>query len=83
MGKDEALGKVHAEIANHLGELSKLFKDGVCLTFIMRDPKDTESYIVVGDDTEPEKIMETIRRSEAQKPRVLTPEDLLRHALGI
>lgn len=77
------LKQTHAAIANALGDLARLFKPECRLTFVMRHPTDLECYIVIGDDTEPEKIIETIRRSQAQEVRELAPEDLLKDRLGL
>lgn len=79
----DKLTHTHAAVANALGDLAKLFKPECKLTFVMRHPTDEECYIVIGDDMEHEKVIETIRRSEAQKPRELTPAELVKQRLGL
>jgi len=79
----DALKITHARIANALGDLAPLFKPGCKLTFIMRNPADEESYILIGDDNDPEKIIETIRRSVSAELRTLSPDEVLANALGL
>lgn len=48
----ERLKAAHMRVCDVLGDLADhTFVKGVKLTFIMRDPKNDDCYMVVGDDT--------------------------------
>lgn len=40
-----------AEVARHLGQLERIFKPGVKLTFLMRDPENPECDLLITADT--------------------------------
>jgi hypothetical protein len=48
----DKLKAAHMRVCDMLGELADhTFAKGVRLTFVMRDPKNDDCYMVVGDDT--------------------------------
>jgi hypothetical protein len=70
---------VHARVASALGSLSRLFAPGCRLTFVMRDPKNLEAFMVIGDDTEDE-VIATVERSRRRPVEVLTMAQVERGA---
>ncbi|WP_439624102.1 hypothetical protein [Gemmata sp.] len=45
------LAHVHLAAADALGELAKLFKPGMRLTFVARHPDHAERHVIVSDDS--------------------------------
>lgn len=78
----DTLRRTHARIANTLGELAPMFHKGCKLTFVMRDPRDDEAYVVVGDDTN-DAVIEVLKRAKSKEKSVLTPGDVVADFLGL
>lgn len=72
----------HAQIANALGKLSKLFASRCKLTFLMLDPHDAEAFVFVSDD-DISKVIEQLKVAEKKEAQTLTPGDVLAAHLGL
>jgi hypothetical protein len=44
------LKKLHAEIANHCGQVARLFRPGVKVTILVRSPAEGDADVLVTDD---------------------------------
>jgi hypothetical protein len=63
---DPKLIDLHLELGGHLDEIAKLFKPGVRLTLVVRNPEQgPEAGLVIGDD-ELDEAVEEIRRRQRQ-----------------
>ena len=66
MTESPSLQIARAEIERALGSLEALFVPCVKLTFIMRDPRNDEAYLIVTSDTIDE-IAATVERQKARE----------------
>lgn len=57
--------EAHNAVGTALGKLADtVFVKGVHLTFVMRDPKNDECYMVISDDPDLDVVKDTIERSK-------------------
>jgi hypothetical protein len=72
----DKLINLHAQVANHCGEIADLFKPGARVTVLVRNPGLDDGDIVVTDDSIDAAIaaLENLKRKDERK---LTARDVL------
>lgn len=71
------LRQVHAEVAEHAGQVADLFKPGARVTILIRNPQLEDGDIVVSDDSM-ESVIAAVQRLKEKEEKKLSLEDLLR-----
>jgi hypothetical protein len=74
--------ELHAEIANHCGEIADLFKPGVRITILVRNPNLEDADVLVTDDSIDSAIA-ALGKLKEKEERKLSPEDVIRNALEV
>jgi hypothetical protein len=67
---------VHAEVANHCGDIADLFKPGAKVTILIRNPSQADGDMVVTDD-EIDLAMQALQRLKEKEEKKLSLEDML------
>lgn len=73
---------IHAEIANHCGDISDLFKPGVKVTVLVRNTKITDADVLVTDD-EIDLMIAALLKLKQKEEQKLSSADVLANAIGI
>lgn len=81
-GSNMDLTNLHAEIANHCGEISDLFKHGAKVTVLVRNPGLEDGDVLVTDDQIDFVIIALGKLKEKEELR-LKKEDVIRNTLGL
>ena len=76
------LVNLHAEIANHAGEISDLFVRGAKVTILVRNPDLEDADVLVTND-EIDSAIAALGKLKLKEERKLTPQDVLSNALGL
>jgi hypothetical protein len=72
---------LHAEVANHCGEIADLFKPGVKVTVLVRNPAVDDGDVLVTDDLIDLAII-ALGKLKEKEERKLSPSDVVRNAMG-
>lgn len=76
------LKSLHAEVANHCGEISDLFKRGAKVTVLVRNPDLEDGDMLVTDD-QIDLVIAALGKLKEKEEMKLKKEDVIRNALGI
>lgn len=70
MTNTAALSRAHSEVADHCGEVAKLFKPGAKVTILIRNPHIEDGDMVVSDDSMDLAISALARLKEKEEKKL-------------
>jgi hypothetical protein len=71
------LAEVHAEVANHCGDIAELFKPGAKVSVLIRNPRLNDGDMIVTDD-DMDLVIAAVQRLKEKEEKKLSLEDSLR-----
>ena len=77
--ENNRLTNLHAEIANHAGEIASFFKHGAKVTILVRNPSVEDADVLVTDDVIDSAIA-ALEKLKTKEERKLSPLDVVSHA---
>ena len=76
------LSQVHAEIADHCGQIYELFKPGAKVTILVRNHELNDADVLVTDD-DIDAVVAALLRLKSHEEKKLTEGDVLKQQLGL
>lgn len=73
---------LHAEIANHAGDIADLFKSGAHVTILVRNPVVNDGDVLVTDD-QIDLAIAALQNLKAKEELKLTSKDVISNSLGL